>query len=104
MKTARNVLIVLLLYATFAVTAASLVSRLATGLANAQIPSHVLSNRELRAAPVVVAITSIDPDDPFTIPCETTRDRISTDVLAVRTNDDVEWVEQELGCRPVRSA
>jgi hypothetical protein len=45
-------------------------------------------------------IISTDVNNLFTIHCVTTRDRVSTDVLAVRNSDDVDLVERQLGCQP----
>jgi hypothetical protein len=45
-----------------------------------------------------------EPDDvvgsEFTIHCVTTRDRIASDVLMVRSTDDLEEVEKQLGWQP----
>jgi hypothetical protein len=101
MKTARQTMLFLLLYATYATAVATILMRAADSWSDTQAETNTLSARRAQVPPsrVEVDIISSDVTNPFTIRCVTTRDRIASDVLEVQSIDDLDSLEQNLGCQ-----
>jgi len=106
MNAARRVVLELVLFVAYATVVGALLTRAVTG--QAEIPTQTTSQvtqstntapGQFGASQIVVDITSSDVRNPFTIHCETTRDRIDTDVLMVRSTDDLDELMKRLGCK-----